>query len=128
MGDQLDLEWRERGAEVPVLAMARADELKEVLLNVLENARLAQARTVTADVAIDDGRVNIAVQDDGQGIAPDVLPRIFEPHFSTRTSGSGLGLAISRRLVEVWGGEITVESTLGRGTTVTVALLRAGQG
>jgi signal transduction histidine kinase len=128
MGDQLDLEWRERGAEVPVLAMARADELKEVLLNVLENARLAQARTVTADVAIDDGRVNIAVRDDGQGIAPDVLPRIFEPHFSTRTSGSGLGLAISRRLVEGWGGEITVESTLGRGTTVTVALLRAGHG
>jgi signal transduction histidine kinase len=125
MGEQSDLAWRERGVDVPVFAMARADELKEVLLNVLENARLAQARSVTAGIAIEDGRVNIAVSDDGHGIAPDVLPRIFEPHFSTRTSGSGLGLAISRRLVEGWGGEINVDSTVGVGTTVTVALLRA---
>jgi signal transduction histidine kinase len=51
-----------------------------------------------------------------------VLPRIFEPHFSTRTSGSGLGLAITRRLVESWGGEVTITSALGRGTTVRVAL------
>jgi signal transduction histidine kinase len=128
MGEESDLAWGDRGADVPVYAMARADELKEVLLNVLENARLAQARRVTAGIEVQDGRVNIAVRDDGQGIAPDVLPRIFEPHFSTRTSGSGLGLAISRRLVEGWGGEITVDSTPGVGTTVTVALLRAAPG
>ena len=48
------------------------------------------------------------MSDDGHGISADVLPRIFEPHFSTRTSGSGLGLAISRQLVEGWGGTITV--------------------
>jgi signal transduction histidine kinase len=77
-------------------------------------------------VNVENGCVSIAVKDDGQGIAPEVLPRIFEPHFSTRTSGSGLGLAISRRLVEGWGGEITVESAQGVGTTVTVALLRVG--
>ena len=124
MGEQRDLEWRELGADVPIYAMARADELKEVLLNVLENARLAHASSVTAGVEVHNGRVNIAVKDDGSGISPDVLPKIFEPHFSTRTSGSGLGLAISRRLVEGWGGEITVESAQGVGTTVTVALLR----
>jgi nitrogen fixation/metabolism regulation signal transduction histidine kinase len=124
MGAQRDLEWNEVGADVPVYAMARADELKEVLLNVLENARLADATRVTAGVEVQNGRVQIAVRDDGHGIPADVLPRIFEPHFSTRTSGSGLGLAISRRLVEGWGGEITVESARGAGTTVTVALLR----
>jgi signal transduction histidine kinase len=64
----------------------------------------------------------IEVADDGTGIAADVLPRIFEPHFSTRTSGSGLGLAITRRLVESWGGEVTIGSELGRGTTVRVTL------
>ena len=66
--------------------------------------------------------MQIAVTDDGTGIAEDVLPRIFEPHFSTRTSGSGLGLAITRRLVEGWGGTVTIESTLGKGTTVRVKL------
>jgi len=131
MGEQHDLAWREQGADVPVFAVARADELKEVLLNVLENARLADARSVTASVdgvADDAHRVAITVVDDGRGIAPDVLPRVFEPHFSTRTSGSGLGLAISRRLVESWGGEISIVSEPGRGTTVTIALLRAAPG
>jgi signal transduction histidine kinase len=57
-----------------------------------------------------------------------VLPRIFEPHFSTRTSGSGLGLAITRRLVEGWGGTVTIESKLGKGTTVRVVLRAASGG
>jgi two-component system NtrC family sensor kinase len=56
------------------------------------------------------------------GIPPDLLPRIFEPRFSTTTSGSGLGLAIVKRLVESWGGQIEVESAVGRGTTITVRL------
>jgi PAS domain-containing protein len=55
----------------------------------------------------------------------DALPRVFEPHFSTRTSGSGLGLAISRRLIEGWGGSMRVESEAGRGTTLTIVLPRA---
>ena len=77
----------------------------------------------------DDGRPGRAspCETTAQGIPADVLPRIFEPHFSTRTSGSGLGLAISRRLVEGWGGEITVESEPGVARRVTVALLRAAR-
>ena len=111
-------------------ALARGDELREVLLNLFENARLADARVVRATVrrgatSDDTAAVVVDVADDGSGIAADVLPRIFEPHFSTRTSGSGLGLAITRRLVESWGGEVTIESELGRGTTVRVTL-RAG--
>jgi signal transduction histidine kinase len=57
----------------------------------------------------------------------DVLSRIFEPHFSTRTSGSGLGLAISRRLIESWGGTIELESTEGAGATVLIRLRAAGK-
>ena len=109
-------------------ALARGDELREVLLNVFENARLAHARTVSAAVAhgvagSGTRAVVVTVVDDGGGIAAEVLPRIFEPHFSTRTSGSGLGLAISRRLVESWGGEVTIASEEGKGTTVRVTLL-----
>jgi len=111
-------------------ALARGDELREVLLNLFENARLAKASEVTATVcddAFEDGApaVQIAVTDDGTGIADDILPRLFEPHFSTRTSGSGLGLAITRRLVEGWGGTVTIASTLGKGTTVKVKLRAA---
>jgi two-component system sensor histidine kinase AtoS len=80
------------------------------------------------DVRVDDAgdRVAIAVRDDGSGIPASVQARLFEPHFSTRTRGSGLGLAISRRLVESWGGEITVASVEDEGTTVRLALRRDG--
>ncbi|MGH7650059.1 MAG: sensor histidine kinase [Gemmatimonadaceae bacterium] len=120
------VEWRLDGADDPLVAKARTDELREVLLNVLENARLASATQIALRVARSDGRVIIEVADNGQGIPAAVLPRIFEPHFSTRTSGSGLGLAMSRQLVESWGGEIDIASESGRGTTVRVELQEGG--
>jgi signal transduction histidine kinase len=55
-------------------------------------------------------------------MAPHVLGRIFEPHFSTRTSGSGLGLAISRQIIEGWGGAIAISSEPERGTLVRIEL------
>jgi nitrogen fixation/metabolism regulation signal transduction histidine kinase len=97
----------------------RLDEIKEVLGNLLENARAAGARQVS--IRIRAGLLEIV--DDGRGIAPELLPRIFEPRFSTTTSGSGLGLAIVRRLVEGWGARVEVASELGRGTTVSVRWL-----
>lgn len=120
--------WEIAGTELPCIAMARAPELREVLLNLLENARLAESRTVTTTVAVLGEQVMITVADDGQGIPDAALPRIFEPHFSTRTSGSGLGLAISRRIIEGWGGSIMVASSTEpshRGTQVRIALALA---
>ena len=116
-----------RGFEVtgeagpPVLA--RRDEVKEVLVNLLENARNAGARRVTVGVH-DRGR-RLSVADDGRGIPPDALARVFEPAFSTTSSGAGLGLAIARRLVESWGGTIELASTAGSGTTVSIVFKAA---
>jgi nitrogen fixation/metabolism regulation signal transduction histidine kinase len=106
-----------------VAALARKDEVKEVLGNLLENARNAEATRVTVQVAA-SGR-QLTVSDDGRGIAAEVLPRVFEPTFSTTSSGAGLGLAIARRLVESWGGAITLESEPGKGTRVTLTLQTA---
>jgi two-component system nitrogen regulation sensor histidine kinase NtrY len=114
----------EEGTEVrlevhrPAWGEARRDEVKEVLVNLLENARNAAASRITVRASL--GCLEVA--DDGEGIAADLLPRIFEPRFSTTTSGSGLGLPIVRRLVESWGGAVDVESVEGSGTTVTVRL------
>jgi signal transduction histidine kinase len=117
------VEWHMDGAASSVMAFAREPELREALLNVLENARHAGARQVRVSLGKGESAVRIVVRDDGHGIAADVLPRIFEPHFSTRTSGSGLGLAISRRLIEGWGGGIDVASGAGEGTVVTIRLV-----
>jgi signal transduction histidine kinase len=107
----------------PPPALARKDEVKEVLVNLLENARNADAKRVTVQVAA-SGR-QLVVADDGRGIPAEVLPRVFEPTFSTTSSGAGLGLAIARRLVESWGGAITLESHPGKGTRVTLTLQTA---
>jgi two-component system nitrogen regulation sensor histidine kinase NtrY len=117
----------EEGAEVTLTgngtgwSVARKDELKEVLVNLLENARNAGATRIVVGVAAGQ----ITVEDDGAGIAADQLPRIFEPRFSTTTSGSGLGLPIVRRLVEGWGGKVSVSSDLGRGTRVVIHIPEA---
>jgi signal transduction histidine kinase len=121
------------GAEIvvetdhPEPAAARADEVKEALVNLLENSRNALARTIRVRIR----GTTVSVEDDGRGIPADLLPRIFEPRFSTSTSGSGLGLAIVKRLVEGWGGTIAVQSVEGQGTEVRLELRpadRAGPG
>jgi two-component system nitrogen regulation sensor histidine kinase NtrY len=107
-------------APAAVYARVRRDEFKEVLVNLVENARTAGAARVRIVLRSEDGTARVAVTDDGQGIPPEDLPRIFEPQFSTTTSGTGLGLAICKRLVESWGGVISVASAAGQGTTVTI--------
>ncbi|MBA3645603.1 MAG: hypothetical protein H0W63_05440 [Gemmatimonadaceae bacterium] len=121
-----EVKWRLRGAEHSMLAMSRAEELREVMLNILENARLAGARRVVITLREEEKRVTIETCDDGSGIPASALTRLFEPHFSTRTTGSGLGLASSRRIIEHWGGEIAITSEEGKGARVLVALVRPG--
>lgn len=105
--------------------VARNAELKEVLVNLLENARLAGTDGTLVAISARrgvEGTVVLAVTDDGAGIPAEVLPRIFEPQFSTRSKGTGLGLAIVQRVVTAWGGHVAVESRVGEGTTVSVEL------
>jgi len=109
--------------------------LGQIFLNLLVNAAQAmpegpaeaQEIRVTARL-LDPERILIEVADTGCGIPPEVLPRIFDPFFTTKAPGvgTGLGLSIVRGIVVAMQGEITVESTVGRGTTFRVVLPVAG--
>ncbi len=110
-------------ADDSVVAKVRRDEVKEVLVNLIENARDGDATEVTITVGGERPRSpTITVTDDGKGIPRSDLPHVFEPQFSTTTSGTGLGLAICKRLVESWGGSIELDSRVGEGTTVRIEL------
>lgn len=91
-------------AGIPMVR-ARDSELREVLINLLENSRAAipdEGLVIIEGEALVEG-AELRVRDNGKGISPEFLTRVFEPHFSTRSAGTGLGLAIVRRLVESWG-------------------------
>src|ERR1017187_5416237 len=103
-------------------------QIEQVVLALIMNAIDAMPRGgnlwLETRLSNDETEIEIQVRDDGAGIAPDILPRIFEPFLTTKESGRGvgLGLAISRGIVERHNGRIEVESELGRGTTFTVTL------
>lgn len=106
----------------------RADdaELQHVLINLVLNAVQCSPAGATVTLRIDaDEVVHVRVIDRGCGIAAADQQRIFEPFFSLRRGGTGLGLFLSRDFIQHWGGEITVTSTLGAGSTFDVILPHA---
>jgi signal transduction histidine kinase len=116
--------------EVPPVDANEA-RLGQVFLNLIVNGAQAipqgraDANMITIATRLgEDGRVVVAISDTGVGIAPDLLKRIFDPFFTTKPSGvgTGLGLAICQRILEGMDGHISVDSTLGRGTTFSVSL------
>jgi signal transduction histidine kinase len=111
-----------------------ATKIEQVCLNILINAMQAMPAggviRVASAIHWSDGRnfVNLAFEDQGIGISPENLPRLFDPYFTTRSDGTGLGLAIADRIVTDHGGKILVESTVGVGTVVMVCLPVADAG
>ncbi|HVS32452.1 MAG TPA: ATP-binding protein [Thermoanaerobaculia bacterium] len=100
-------------------------DLQQVLTNVLLNARDAVSRNgnIWITASTDGDRVVMRVKDDGNGIAPDMIDRIFEPLVTTKRGqgGTGLGLAISRRIVNASNGNMSVQSTPGAGAEFSVS-------
>jgi two-component system sensor histidine kinase HydH len=108
----------------PDTALVDGFQLKQAVLNLVLNALQATPRGghVVVRTAGDKRRFVVAVADDGEGMSPETRDRAFTPFFTTREDGTGLGLPLVRRIVEEHGGSVEISSTLGEGTTVTLAL------
>ncbi len=125
---QVSLQWDPPAS--PIHVYLPEGEVKQVLYNVIRNALQASppGGVVRVWAEADEHEVAIHVQDEGPGIPADVLPRIFDPFFSTKQgvphAGMGLGLSVSTSLVEAMGGRIEVQTEPGKGSRFTVTLPR----
>lgn len=123
---------RRFAANVP-RALIDGNQIQQVLINMMINARQAMpdGGRLTLKVGLDrrSGMVELVIRDYGSGIPEEILPRIFDSHFSTKVvadgsgvGGSGLGLASCKKIIEAHRGRLRVESCVGKGTAFTIKL------
>jgi two-component system nitrogen regulation sensor histidine kinase NtrY len=113
--------------EKVIVARMDRTQLIRVITNLVKNGIQSipdeqENKLVTVSIKRTDHHVQICVADNGSGIEPQNVQRIFEPKFTTKTSGMGLGLGIIKNIIENYKGTITFETELGKGTTFTVSL------
>jgi two-component system, sporulation sensor kinase E len=114
---------QELRSDLPMLQIDR-DQMKQAFYNVIKNSLEAMKRggTLRIHTDRDDTHVLISFIDTGSGMSAENLGRVFEPYFTTKPSGTGLGLLIVRRIVREHGGELSIESSEGKGLTLTIRL------
>jgi len=110
--------------------MAEPTGVEQVLINFIMNARDAGARLIRIETDMAPGRtghLRVSISDDGAGIASEVLGKLFQPFFTTKSKGTGLGLWLSQRIIQDQGGSIAVDSVAGKGTTFAITLPTIGE-
>ena len=114
---------QELRSDLPLVQVDR-DQMKQAFYNVIKNSLEAMKRRGILRIRtdMDSSHVIVSFKDTGGGISADNLSRVFEPYFTTKSSGSGLGLLIVRRIVREHGGELAIETSEGKGTTVAIRL------
>ncbi|MEP7071576.1 MAG: ATP-binding protein [Verrucomicrobiota bacterium] len=114
--------------DLPRLQLDR-DQMKQVFYNIIKNSFEAMKRRGILFIRSDrdDTHARVSFTDNGGGMSADSLSHVFEPYYTTKRSGSGLGLLIVRRIVREHGGELAIESTEGKGLTLTIRLPLADQ-
>ena len=110
-------------SDLPRLELDR-DQIKQAFYNAIKNSFEAMKRRDILRIRTDrdETHVKISFSDTGGGISAENLSRVFEPYFTTKSGGSGLGLLIVRRIVREHGGELAIESSEGKGLTLTIRL------
>jgi two-component system, sporulation sensor kinase E len=114
---------QELRSDLPLLQIDR-DQMKQAFYNVIKNSLQAMKRRGTLRIHTDrdDTHVLISFIDTGSGMSAENLGRVFEPYFTTKPTGTGLGLLIVRRIVREHGGELSIESSEGKGLTLAIRL------
>jgi two-component system, sporulation sensor kinase E len=114
---------QELRSDLPLLQIDR-DQIKQAFYNVIKNSLEAMKRggILRIGTDIDEKHVIIRFIDTGGGMSAENLGRVFEPYFTTKPAGTGLGLLIVRRIVREHGGELSIESSEGKGLTLTIRL------
>ena len=100
------------------------EQIKQVLLNIFHNAldTMEDGGRLSVRTEADSSRFTIVVGNTGELIKPEDMPNLFEPFFSTKLGGTGLGLAVSQKIIQEHGGDISVTSSLARGTEFMISL------
>jgi signal transduction histidine kinase len=113
---------KKQGRNLPRLDLDQK-YLKQALLNIVKNGQAAmpEGGTLTIATREEEGYVHIDISDTGVGIDEEKVAKIFEPYYTTKDSGSGLGLTVAYKVVNEHGGEISVKSKEGKGTTFTLS-------
>jgi signal transduction histidine kinase len=120
---EVEVERDYASALPPILA--QKGHVSEVFVNILQNAREAMHGRGNIKVSAQYGgdfNVVVRIEDDGPGIPPEKIDKIFEPYFTTKEKGTGLGLAIVKHNTELYNGTVRVESEVGKGTVFTITL------
>jgi len=114
---------QELRSDPPLLQVDR-DQMKQAFYNVIKNSLEAMKRRGILHIRtdIDEKHVIIRFVDTGGGMSAENLGRVYEPYFTTKPAGTGLGLLIVRRIVREHGGELSIESSEGKGLTLTIRL------
>jgi two-component system, sporulation sensor kinase E len=114
---------QELRSDLPLLEIDR-DQMKQAFYNVIKNSfeAMKSRGILRIRTDVDESHAIVRFTDTGGGISAENLSRVFEPYFTTKTSGTGLGLLIVRRIVREHGGELSIESSEGKGLTLTIRL------
>lgn len=119
------------GLQLPALVLADRTQLGQVLINLLRNAAqaMAQARTLHPKIGVfvqdRDGMIEVEIADNGPGIAPEIMERLFEPFVTTKSAGMGLGLSISKSILDAHNGVLKVKIGKDGGAIFQIAVPKA---
>jgi signal transduction histidine kinase len=129
LAEESGLRFRLRVPEDPTEVVTDPGKIRQILLNLLSNAvKFTHQGEIELSAAVEDGRIVLRVSDTGIGIPPAYQEKIFDPFYQVEGSlirekgGTGLGLAVARRLAVIMGGDVSITSAPGKGTTFTVEI------